>query len=121
MGKRDSLAHPTTGLWYGQDRSLGPRCEARWPQNYRIVSKRIEFHEETSTRSERAASEFLEEVDRAVEVQSPDRWPVGAPNTRRYLLRRFPFAMVDREFPSFIQPVGAAHGRRRAGYGKKRT
>ena len=92
----------------GQDCPLDRGGKAGWPQNYCTVSKLIEFHEEASAEPESAFGWYLTR-------------PTGALNTRRYLLRRFPFAMVYREFPSFIQIVAAAHGRRRAGYWKKRT
>ena len=98
------------------------------------MPKPVEFHEEASAelesafdwylvKNERIAFEFLEEVDRAIELiaQNPERWPVSARNTRTYLLRRFPFAVVYREFPSIIQILAVAHGRRRAGYWKGRT
>src|SRR6516165_10111164 len=39
--------------------SLGPRCEAGWPQNYRTVSKLIEFHEEASAEPESAFDWYL--------------------------------------------------------------
>jgi toxin ParE1/3/4 len=98
------------------------------------VAKPIEFHDEASAeleaafdwyfaRSERVASEFLQDVNRAIEmiIEAPERWPVGIKNTRRFLLGRFPFAVVYRELPSKVQVLAVAHGRRRAGYWKERV
>jgi toxin ParE1/3/4 len=98
------------------------------------VAKPIEFHAEASAeleaafdwyfvRNQRVASDFLEEVDRAIQkiTESPNRWALTAGHTHRYLLHRFPFAVVYRELPSVIQILAVAHGRRRAGYWKGRT
>src|SRR6266478_2872838 len=48
------------------------------------------------------------------------RWPAAVHGTRRFLLQRFPFSVVYREFPSKIQVVAVAHGHRRPGYWKSR-
>jgi plasmid stabilization system protein ParE len=73
-------------------------------------------------RSARAAAEFVEEVNRAIDIvrAAPRRWPIGLHGTRRFLLRRFPFALVYRELPSAIQLLAVAHGRRLPGYWKNR-
>ena len=97
-------------------------------------SKEVEFHEAASLeyeaafawyfeRSERAASRFAREVERAVAsiAEAPERSPSGIQGTRRLLLQRFPFAVVYRELPSVIQVLAVAHGRRRPGYWKKRV
>ena len=96
-------------------------------------SKQIEFHEGASeeyeaafdwyfARSELAASKFVEELGRAVGIiaKAPQRWPEGMGGTRKFLLQRFPFALVYRELTSVIQIVAIAHGRRRPGYWKER-
>jgi len=74
-------------------------------------------------RSERAALRFAREVGRAVAsiADAPERSPAGASGTRRFLLQRFPFAVVYRELPSIIQVLAVAHGRRRPGYWKIRV
>ena len=74
-------------------------------------------------RSESAATEFLAEIDRALSAitESPDRWPVYLASTRRFLLKRFPFAVVYRDLDSYIHIVAVAHGRRRPGYWKARA
>jgi plasmid stabilization system protein ParE len=73
-------------------------------------------------RSESAAHNFVSDVDQAVELilESPLRWPVFDYQTRRFVLRRFPFAIVYREKETAIQILAVAHGRRRPGYWKKR-
>lgn len=99
-----------------------------------MESKPVEFHEAASLefegaftwyfeRSERAALRFAREVARAVVsiAGAPDRFPAGASGTRKFLLRRFPFAVVYRELPSVIQVLAVAHGRRRPGYWKPRV
>ena len=73
-------------------------------------------------RSEPAATSFVAEVDRALEmvVQSPDRWPKGQHSTRRYVLQRFPFALIYREKENVIELLAVAHGHRRPSYWKER-
>jgi len=75
-----------------------------------------------ASRSQRAAEAFTAEVDRAVEIisESPERWPAYLHATRRYLLRRFPFAVVYRVRPSVVQVLAIAHGKRRPGYWRER-
>ena len=98
-----------------------------------MASKKVEFHEEASleyeaafewyfARSEQAAARFADELSRAIAliVEAPQRWPGGVPGTRKFLLRRFPFAVVYRELPSVIQVLAVAHGHRRPGYWKER-
>jgi plasmid stabilization system protein ParE len=50
-------------------------------------------------RSETAAAKFVVELDRALDLvmQSPDRWPSGEYSTRKFVLTRFPFALICRE------------------------
>jgi plasmid stabilization system protein ParE len=98
-----------------------------------MARKRIEIHpaalEELKSavewylqRSEPAAEEFVAEVDRAVALasESPRRWPVGEFETRKFVLQRFPFAIVYREENSGVQILAFAHGHRRPGYWKDR-
>ena len=68
-------------------------------------------------RSEPAALRFTAEVDRAVNLiaKSPQMWPAGKHQTRKFVLRRFPFAVVYRETESVIQILAIAHGHRRTG------
>jgi len=98
-----------------------------------MARKRIEIHpaaldelksavEWYLERSETAADEFVAEVDRAITlvIESPRRWPIGEDNTRRYVLQRFPFAIIYREKDSVAQILAFAHGHRRPGYWKER-
>ena len=93
----------------------------------------VEFHPEAIAearaafewyrqRSEGAAAAFLTELDQAVEhiAETPGRWPVYLQDTRRFLLRKFPFAIIYREVGETIQLVAVANGRRKPGYWKNR-
>jgi toxin ParE1/3/4 len=73
-------------------------------------------------RSEPAAIEFAAEMDRAVAlvVESPARWPTGEHGTRKFILNRFPFAVVYREKQTSIQILAIAHGHRNPDYWKGR-
>jgi plasmid stabilization system protein ParE len=74
-----------------------------------------------AVRSQQAAEAFTRELDRAVEIisKTPERWPAYLHGTR-YLLRRFPFAVVYRVRPDVVQLVAISHGKRRPGYWRKR-
>lgn len=98
-----------------------------------MAGKQIQIHPDALTelksalewyleRSERAAREFVAEVDQAVSLVagSPRRWPGGELNTRKFVLRRFPFAILYREKDSGVQVLAFAHGHRRPGYWKDR-
>ena len=98
-----------------------------------MANKEVEFHEEANAefeaafdwyfaRSELAAWKFAEELGRAVHIitQAPQRWPDAIGGARKFVLQRFPFAVVYRELPSIIQILAIAHGRRRPGYWKDR-
>jgi plasmid stabilization system protein ParE len=98
-----------------------------------MASRRVEFHEKASLeyeaalewyleRSVLAASKFAAALSRAMDmiVDAPDRWPAGSHGTRRFLLQRFPFAIVYRELPAAIQVLAIAHARRKPGYWKQR-
>jgi len=73
-------------------------------------------------RSPAAAVAFVTELDSAVEAiaEQPTRWPRYLYGTRRYLLRRFPYAVVYREVPGSVLVVAFAHCSRRPGYWKER-
>ena len=68
--------------------------------------------------SPRAALDFIEELDRATDTirEAPDRWPVGRNNSRRFLLWRFPFAIIYSERESVVTVWAVAHGSRRPEY-----
>jgi plasmid stabilization system protein ParE len=74
------------------------------------VPTRLEAHEEAAAeydaafdwylqRSPDAAPKFDAEVDRALAeiIKAPQRWTPGLSNTRRFLLRKFPFLVIYRE------------------------
>ena len=98
-----------------------------------MAAKPVEFHEDADAeydhalgwyleRSPSAASDFADELNRAVEMiaDAPHRWASGLYGTRRFLLHRFPFALIYRELPSVIQVLAVAHHHRRPGYWKGR-
>jgi toxin ParE1/3/4 len=98
-----------------------------------MANKEVEFHEAAGEefeaafdwylkRSASAAARFTSELGRAITsiAEAPQRWPAGIHGTRKFLLRRFPFAVVYRELPSIIQVLAIAHGHRRPGYWKQR-
>ena len=65
-----------------------------------------------------AAETFMAELDLAIEriETAPHSLPPYLGETRRYLLRRFPFFVVFREAEERVQVLAVAHGRRRPGY-----
>ena len=99
-----------------------------------MASKKVEFHEDAALeyeaafewyleRSILAASKFAEALNRGIDmiVEAPQRWPTGSNGTRRFLLQKFPFAIVYRELPAIIQMVAIAHTRRKPGYWRERV
>ena len=69
-----------------------------------------------------AALNFVAELDRAIDlvIASPGRWPSGEHGTRKFVLQRFPFAIIYRQKETAVQVLAIAHGRRRPGYWKER-
>jgi toxin ParE1/3/4 len=69
-------------------------------------------------RNETAAARFQRELDRVVDLiaERPEAAPPYVGNTRRFLLRRFPFFVVYRVFSQRVQIVAVAHARRRPQY-----
>ena len=65
-----------------------------------------------------AAEAFMHELDVAIEriEEAPRQWPSYLDDTRRYLLRRFPFIVVFRAVNDHVQILAVAHARRRPGY-----
>ena len=77
------------------------------------------YRERNATASDR----FQRDLDRAIERIS-DRPEAGSPylsNTRRVLLRRYPFFVVYRVRGENVQIVAVAHARRRPGYWRARS
>lgn len=99
-----------------------------------MAVKKVQFHDEAAAeydasfdwyleQSSDAARKFDAEVQGAISQigKAPLRWASGAFNTRRYLLRKFPFLLIYREYPpDVIQILAVAHTSRRPSYWKKR-
>ena len=94
-----------------------------------MSAKRVEYHQEAIAdvksavawyrkRNPRLALDFIEELNRAAEVvrETPERWPIGKNHTRRFLLWRFPFAIIYSEQQSVVTIWAVAHGSRRPEY-----
>ena len=73
-------------------------------------------------RNPTAGDAFMAALDQAVSqiLNSPGRWPLHLHGTRKYLLRRFPYAVIYRATVNAIQIIAVAHGRRRPGYWRTR-
>jgi toxin ParE1/3/4 len=73
-------------------------------------------------RNETAATRFRRELERAVELiaERPEAPPPYVGNTRRFLLRRFPFFIVFRVNSGRVQIIAVAHARRRPHYWRER-
>src|SRR5580698_6125977 len=69
------------------------------------------------------ADKFVEEIDRAIDpvLASPRRWPTSDLDTRKFVLRRFPYAVIYHERKSVVRILAIAHGHRQPGYWKNRV
>ena len=98
-----------------------------------MANASVDFHPEAviegaaahawyTERSQVAAAALATELDRAVSeiTEQPTRWPRYLYGTRRYLLRRFPYAIVYREKAGSVLVVAFAHSSRLPGYWKNR-
>jgi toxin ParE1/3/4 len=98
-----------------------------------MSGKRVEYHEGAvadittaidwyGQRSATLALDFVKELERATAIirEAPQRWPLGRNNTRRFLLRRFPFAIIYSEQELTITIWAVAHGSRRPEYWRDR-
>jgi toxin ParE1/3/4 len=99
-----------------------------------VPTRTVELHEEAAAdydvafdwyleRSHDAAVSFDAEFERALGeiTQAPQRWATGPFQTRRFLLRRFPYLVVYRELDSMIvQILAVAHTSRKPDYWKDR-
>src|SRR5882724_10233265 len=98
-----------------------------------MAAKQIEFHPAARAelmsavewyvqRSEPAAANFATEIHHALAqiTALPETWPKGVHGTRKFVLRRFPYAIVYRQQKTHIEVLAVAHGRRRPDYWKKR-
>jgi hypothetical protein len=68
--------------------------------------------------------DLLIEVDRAIAAiaASPAAWPLVRRKTglRRFLLARFPYALLYEHLDDELRILAVAHTRRRPGYGRRR-
>jgi len=67
-------------------------------------------------------SGFLDEVDKAITTirRAPEAWPFYVGDVRRFLVHRFPFAVLYRCAETKIQIFAVMHLHRKPGYWKKR-
>ncbi|MDY6894215.1 MAG: type II toxin-antitoxin system RelE/ParE family toxin [Thermotogota bacterium] len=91
--------------------------------------KRIKYHPEAKNEIQEAIKwynrktdglglEFVFEVKQAevIILQDPEVWPFYVYETRRYLLKRFPFAIVYLVSQDEIQIIAVAHCKRKPAY-----
>jgi plasmid stabilization system protein ParE len=73
-------------------------------------------------RSPRAADAFWEELEQAKHqvIENPERWATYLHGTRRYVFRKFPYAIVYFVMEDRILAVAVAHAKLRPGYWKDR-
>ena len=71
-----------------------------------------------ASRSPQVALDFIEELRRATDTirEAPERRPIRKNNARRFLLWRFPFAIIYSEQESVVTIWADAHSSRRPGY-----
>ena len=69
-----------------------------------------------------AAEGFVAELQRSLELisEAPLRWPAYEADTRRLVMRRYPYAVIYRVMDLTIQVVAVAHTSRRPGYWSNR-
>ncbi len=69
-------------------------------------------------RNDIVAEAFQLEIDHAVRVisESPNRWPRVTESERRYVFPRFPFSLVYRIQPQFVEIIAVAHQKRKPNY-----
>jgi plasmid stabilization system protein ParE len=73
-------------------------------------------------RSSAVAESFIAEVDHAIGVvgDKPVRWPRLTKSLRRYVFPRFPFSLVYRVKPAYVEVIAIAHQKKRPGYWQHR-
>lgn len=82
----------------------------------------LEAHDWYVKRSAPAGDAFFVEIDRVIALlaQTPYTWPLHLDDTRRCLLRRFPYSVIYRVEGNRIEIVAVAHQKRRPGYWRGR-
>lgn len=90
------------------------------PEVYKEIDASKQWYDEQSMG---LGGRFLDEVDRAMEAisMSPEIWPPYVSGTRRFLLHRFPFAIVYFYTESKVKVIALMHFRRKPGYWGKRV
>lgn len=65
---------------------------------------------------------FFSEIESAIYTiqDSPDIWPNYVNGTRRFLVHRFPFAVIYRHDDRMIQVIAVMHLKRQPGYWRSR-
>ena len=96
------------------------RVEVR-PEVYGEMEAARSWYEE---KAQNLGNEFIETVSAAIRLisDSPETWPFfdDKLNVRRFLIRRFPFAILYRKRKDDIQVVAVMHVRRKPAYWKTR-
>lgn len=72
--------------------------------------------------SEELADRFLVEIGTSLDLirLHPRLYPNSTKNTRRRILRSFPYSVIYQEKEELILVIALAHAKRRPGYWKKR-
>ena len=67
-------------------------------------------------------TEFLDEVDEAISdiLSAPTRWRIIEVDIRRYVLRRFPYAVYFRTLPDHLRILAIKHHSRHPDYWRGR-
>lgn len=75
-----------------------------------------------ANRSDAAAQAFLDELDRTISkiALDPNHYQLHEFDTRRAVLRRFPYVVVFRIDTGGIEIIALMHGHRRPGYWRAR-
>jgi len=73
-------------------------------------------------RAQGLGDRFIEEIERAVTTvqQNPSTWPTYSHGTRRFLVHRFPFAIVYTQEEHAITVVAVMHLKRKPEYWQQR-
>jgi len=73
-------------------------------------------------RNATVAESFVAEVDHAIGVigENPVRWPKLTKSVRRYVFPRFPFSLVYRVKPTYVEVIAIAHQKKHPGYWQQR-
>lgn len=98
------------------------------------MAKKVEYHPEARLEMQESAVwydrqvdglglEFLLEIKRVESLitRNPATWPEYESGTRRYVMKRFPYAVIYLTSEESIQVVAVAHCRRKPGYWKDRV